>query len=180
MAEHGELVGPFPAGVDHESYDRLRRRVLWQLPMGLYLLGSAHGEEKNLMTLNWAMQVALRPKTLAVSVEKNAVTHRLIAAGGCFALSLLSREDRAVVRKFVKPAAHDAAARTLNGFSYETASTGAPIPSLALGFLDCEVRQQIDAGSHTLFLGEVVNAGGETEPDQAVLRMEDTRMSYGG
>jgi flavin reductase (DIM6/NTAB) family NADH-FMN oxidoreductase RutF len=180
MAEHAELVGPFPAGVDKEGYDRLRRRLLWQLPMGLYLLGSSHGEEKNLMTLNWAMQVATRPKMLAVSIEKTAVTYRLVKAGGCFALTLVSREDRALVRKFVKPAAHDEAAGTLNGFSYKTATTGAPIPSFALGFLDCEVRQELEAGSHGLFVGEVVDAGGGADSERAVLRMEDTRMSYGG
>lgn len=180
MAEEKELIGPFPKGVDEEAYDRLRRRILWQLPMGLYLLGSSAGGEKNLMTLNWAMQVAMRPKQLAVSIEKSAVTHRLVEEGGCFALSLLSREDRAVVRKFVKPATHDAAAGTLNEIAYTTATTGAPILTSAISYLDCEVRQRCDAGSHTLFVGEVVEAGGKGEEEAAVLRMEDTRMSYGG
>ncbi len=178
MADRHELVGPFPPGSDPESYDKLRRRLLWQLPMGLYLLGSAAGEEKNLMTLNWAMQVSTRPKQLAVSVERSALTHRLVAEGGCFALSLVSRQDRAVVRKFVKPAIHDREKKTLNEVAYKTATTGAPIPDLATGYLDCEVRQSLEAGSHTLFLGEVVDAGGGEGSE--VLRMEDTRMSYGG
>ncbi|HET9092773.1 MAG TPA: flavin reductase family protein [Acidimicrobiales bacterium] len=175
---HGDLVGPFPEGADPEEYDRLRRRVLWQLPMGLYLLGTSSGEAKNLMTLNWAMQVSARPKQVAVSVESSAVSHDLLAEGGCFALSLVDREDRALARKFVKPAAHDAASRRLNGVAYETAATGAPILAAAVGWLDCEVRQQVSLGSHTLFVGEVVAAGGGR--DAAVLRMEDTRMSYGG
>lgn len=180
MPERQELVGPFPSGADPDEYDRLRRRLLWQLPMGLYLLGSAAGEEKNVMTLNWAMQVSTRPKQLAVSVEKSAVTHRLLEEGGCFSLSLISREDRAVVRKFVKPAAHDPERATLNDIAYETAVTGAPIPAIATGAFDCEVRQSLDVGSHTLFVGEVVHAAGEAEAALPVLRMEDTRMSYGG
>jgi flavin reductase (DIM6/NTAB) family NADH-FMN oxidoreductase RutF len=178
MSQHGELVGPFPAKGDPEEYDRLRRRVLWQLPMGLYLLGSSAGDRKNLMTLNWAMQVSVRPKHVAVAVEKAAVTHGLVEEGRCFSLSLLPRSERAAVRKFVKPAEHDAAARTLNGFAYRTEATGAPIPEFAASFLDCEVRQLLDAGSHSLFLGEVVAAGGGD--DLEILRMEDTRMSYGG
>jgi hypothetical protein len=53
MPVHGDApVGPFPEGVDHEEYDKLRRRVLWKMPSGLYLLGSRHGERRNLMTLN--------------------------------------------------------------------------------------------------------------------------------
>src|SRR5579875_819175 len=126
MPGHGEVVGPVPEGSDPEEYDRLRRRVLWQLPMGLYLLGTFAGEERNLMTLNWAMQVAMRPKLVAVAVENEAVSHRLLVEGECFALSIIAREEKAVVRKFVKPALHDPAARTLNGIGYETAITGAP------------------------------------------------------
>ena len=180
MARHGDLVGPFPEGADPEAFDRLRRRVLWQLPMGLYLLGTGAKERKNLMTLNWAMQVSVEPKQVAVSVESSAFTHELLLDSGCFALSLVGREDRATVRKFVKPAEHDPAARTLNGLSYDTATTGAPIPQLAAAFLDCVVRQQLSVGSHSLFVGEVVDAGSAEEELPQVLRMEDTRMSYGG
>jgi flavin reductase (DIM6/NTAB) family NADH-FMN oxidoreductase RutF len=52
---HGdEPVGPFPPGVDPVEYDKLRRRVLWSMPSGLYVVGSRHGDRRNLMTLNWA------------------------------------------------------------------------------------------------------------------------------
>jgi len=40
------------------------------------------------------------------------------------------------------------------------------------------VRQQLELGSHVLFVGEVVAAGGD--PERPLLRMEDTRMNYGG
>ena len=39
MPPHQGLVGPFPAGHDPEEYDKLRRRVLWKMPSGLYVLG---------------------------------------------------------------------------------------------------------------------------------------------
>src|SRR5579864_1295584 len=113
---HGDApVGPFPEGSDHEEYDKLRRRVLWKMPSGLYLLGSRSGEERNLMTLNWASQVAFEPKLLAVSVEQTALTHRLVREGRVFSLNLVDREDRAIVRKFVKPVEADPGAETLNG-----------------------------------------------------------------
>ena len=49
------LVGPFPPGADPDAYDRLRRRVLWRMPAGIYLLGSAAHGRRNLMTHNLAM-----------------------------------------------------------------------------------------------------------------------------
>lgn len=33
-------VPPFPEGADPDEYDRLRRRVLWTMPSGLYVVGS--------------------------------------------------------------------------------------------------------------------------------------------
>ena len=52
----GEPIGPFPEGSDPGEYDKLRRRVLWTMPSGLYVVGSRSGDRtrKNLMTLNWS------------------------------------------------------------------------------------------------------------------------------
>ena len=173
-------VGPFPEGVDPEEYDKLRRRVLWSLPYGLYVVGSRAGERRNLMTLNFATQIAFEPKLVAIGVEREALTHELIAEGGCFALCTIDREDRAIVRKFTKPVDLDLGAMTMNGFGFHDGRTGAPVLDQAVAFLDCTVRQAVEAGSHTLFVGEIVEAGFQRPEDTPVLRMEDTRMNYGG
>ena len=179
---HGGLIGPFPEGHDdHEAYDRLRRRVLWTLPSGLYVLGSEAGGRRNLMTLSWAMQVATDPKLLSVGVESGAFTHELIQAGGVFALSILAREDRALVRKFGKPLEDDGTPGSLAGHEVTTAVTGAPILAVAAAWLDCRVVQTVELGSHSLFIGEVVDCAEHVDRlAGGVLRMEDTRMSYGG
>lgn len=173
-------MGPFPDGVDPEAYDRARRRILWSMPTGLFVLGSMSGGRRNLMTLNWGMQVATNPKIVAVSIETGAVTHALVRDGRVFSLNIISRADRAIVRKFVKPLDDDGDPSKLAGFDVVTAVTGAPILATAAAWLDCEVRSSLDLGSHTLFAGEVVQCGGEVGDDSEILRMEDTRMSYGG
>ena len=177
-------VGPYPAGVEgpeaEDEYDRLRRRVLWSLPYGLYVVGSRAGERRNGMTINFVSQVSMNPKLMGIGVEAEAVTHQLITEGGIFALNTISREDRAIVRKFTKPVEVDAEASTLNGFPFHDGLTGAPILDQAVAYVDCEVRQALDLGDHTLFIGEVVDAGFQADEDTDVLRMEDTRMNYGG
>jgi flavin reductase (DIM6/NTAB) family NADH-FMN oxidoreductase RutF len=177
--QHGP-VGPFPEGVDPEEYDKLRRRVLWTFPSGLYVIGSRDGERRNGMTANFVTQVSFDPKLVAVSVEKEAFTHQLIAASGVFVVNVIDRDDRAIVRKFTKPVEVDEVRHTLGEFAYHDGQTGAPVLDQALAFVECEVRQQVDAGDHTLFLGEVVNAGFQKAEDTEPLRMEDTRMNYGG
>jgi flavin reductase (DIM6/NTAB) family NADH-FMN oxidoreductase RutF len=177
-------VGPFPPGVDtpdqQEDYDKLRRRVLWSLPYGLYVVGSRAGERRNLMTLNWASQVSFEPKLVGVGVEKTALTHELIEQGGSFTLCTIARDDRAIVRKFTKPTEHDPVAGTLNGFAVHDGLTGAPILDQAPAWIECTVRTPVDCGGHTFFIGEIVGSGFQGPEDTEVLRMEDTRMSYGG
>jgi flavin reductase (DIM6/NTAB) family NADH-FMN oxidoreductase RutF len=181
----GPPIGPFPAGIEtdeqKEEYDKLRRRVLWKMPYGLYVVGARDGDERNLMTLNWATQVSFDPKLVGIGVEKDAYTHKLISNGGVFSLLILDREDRAIVRKFVKPVEADVEARTLNGFAFHDGVSGAPILDQAVAYADCRVTNPVDCGGHTFFIGEVIDARFQTGNEEVdVLRMEDTRMSYGG
>lgn len=187
----GDLVGPFPDGVeDPDAYDRLRRRVLWSFPTGLFVVGSTGpldgAVRHNLMTANLVVQVATEPKLVAVAVESGALTARLVRAGGCFSVSVLAREDRAVVRRFVKPVTDttvgdDGRPIEMAGQPVTVATTGAPILAGAMAWIDCRLHSADELGSHVLFLGEVVDVGGPSgEEDRDVLRMEDTRMNYGG
>jgi len=177
-------VGPFPTGVEtdeqRDTYDRLRRRALWTMPYGLYVVGSRSGDRRNLMTLNWATQVSFDPKLLGIGVEKPAVTHELIAASQRFSLGTIDREDRAIGRKFTKPVEIDEAAGTANGFAFHDAASGMPVLDQSPAWFDCEVRQAVDLGNHTFFIGEVLDCGFQRDEETPVLRMEDTRMNYGG
>jgi flavin reductase (DIM6/NTAB) family NADH-FMN oxidoreductase RutF len=175
-----EPVGPIPEGADPVEYDKLRRRVLWTMPSGLYVIGSRAGEQRNAMTANLVMQVSSDPKLVGVSVEREAFTHQLISDGRCFSVNIISREDRAIVRKFTKPVEVDEGARTLNGFPFHDGASGAPLLDQAVAFVDCRLERAVELGAHTLFIGEVVDAGFTGSEDTPVLRMEDTRMNYGG
>jgi flavin reductase (DIM6/NTAB) family NADH-FMN oxidoreductase RutF len=150
------------------------------MPSGLFIIGSRAGERRNGMTCNWATQLSFDPKLVGVGVEREAYTHELIRGGRVFSISIIDREDRAVVRKFVKPVEVDVEARTLNGFPFHDGPSGSPVLDQAVAWIDCELRQEVDLGGHTLFIGEVVACGFQRDEDTPVLRMEDTRMNYGG
>jgi flavin reductase (DIM6/NTAB) family NADH-FMN oxidoreductase RutF len=178
-------IGPFPprVGDDDEAradYDKVRRRLLWTFPSGLYALGSRSGDRRNAMTISWVSQVSFDPKLVAVGIEKTALTHELVEGGRAFSVCTIAREDRAIVRKLTKPVEVDETAMTLNGFPFHDGVTGVPILDQAPAFVECEVRQAVDCGGHTLFIGEVVDCAFQGPEDVEVLRMEDTRMSYGG
>jgi flavin reductase (DIM6/NTAB) family NADH-FMN oxidoreductase RutF len=197
---HG-IDGPVPAGREPEEYDRTRRRVLWSMPTGLFVVGARGATRSNLMTANWVMQIATSPKLVAVSLERGSVTLSLVEETGLFSVSVLARADRSLVRKFVKPVsdvelASDGTVEAMSGVPVVETDDGLPRLAAAVSWLSCAVRtaDRFDAlssegtASHVLVVGEVTdagergggNGGGEDEESSEVLRMEDTRMNYGG
>jgi flavin reductase (DIM6/NTAB) family NADH-FMN oxidoreductase RutF len=157
--------------------DELLNRVTWKIPNALALVGSRAGDERNGMTTSWITQLSMEPVLIGVGVDNTAVTHRLITEGGSFTVNLWNADDTRVFVKFSKPATDDGA--TLNGRAVRSATTGAPVFDEAIAWLDCEVRHTLDLGSHTLFVGEVVDAA-VNDDDARSASMSDTRMKYGG
>ena len=157
--------------------DELVNKVTWKIPNALALVGSKAGDERNAMTTSWITQLATEPVLVGVGVDNEAVTRRLIADGGSFTVNLWDATDTKVFVKFSKPAVDEGA--TLNGRPVRAATTGAPVFEEALAWMDCVVRHTLDLGTHTLFVGEVVDVAlrdGEARP----AAMSDTRMKYGG
>jgi flavin reductase (DIM6/NTAB) family NADH-FMN oxidoreductase RutF len=153
--------------------------VLWKIPNVLCLVGSRSGDEWNGMTTSWVTQVAMEPVLVGISVDAKALTHRLIADGGAFSVNLWDREDTRTFVKFSKPATKEG--DTLNGRPIREGVTGSPIFEEAVAFLDCRLVETLDLGSHSLFVGEVVDCGFQNDGEgREVARMEDTRMKYGG
>ena len=159
--------------------DELINRVTWKIPNALALVGSRAGEERNGMTTSWITQLSMAPVLIGVGVDNKAVTRRLIPEGGSFTVNLWDAEDTRPFVKFSKPATYDAGASTLNGRPVRDGATGAPIFEEAIAWMDCEVRHTHDLGSHTLFIGELVDAG-INDDDKRPASMSDTRMKYGG
>lgn len=151
-------------------------RVLWAIPNVLCLIGSRAGDEFNAMTASWVTQVAMDPVLVAVSIDTSALTHRLITAGQAFSVNLWDRADTRVFVKFSKPATHEGDA--LNGRPIRIGVTGVPVLTESIAFLECRVTRSLALGSHSLFVGEVVDCG--FPGDAEVARVEDTRMKYGG
>ena len=152
-------------------------KVTWKIPNALALIGSRAGDERNAMTASWITQLSMEPVLIGVAIDNDAVTRRLIADGGSFTVNLWNADDTRVFVKFSKPAIDDGS--TLNGRPVHSAVTGAPVFDEAVAWMDCEVRHRLDLGTHTLFVGEVV----DTAINDAAARtasMSDTRMKYGG
>lgn len=157
--------------------DELINRVTWKIPNALVLVGSRAGDERNAMTTSWISQLSMEPVLIGIGVDNSAVTHRLIADGRCFTVNFWDSDDTRVFVKFSKPASYEDG--TLNGRAVSEAATGAPVFDEAIAWMDCEVRQSVDLGTHTLFIGELM-AAAINDDEKRSASMADTRMKYGG
>ena len=159
------------------SSDEIINRVTWKIPNALALVGSRSGDEWNAMTTSWITQVSMEPVRIGIGVDNSAVTHRLIAESGVFSVNLWDSEDTRPFVKFSKPAVKEG--DTLNDRAIREGSTGVPIFSDAIAWMECQVWQAIDCGTHTFFIGDLVDADLVDEEPRAAA-MSDTRMKYGG
>lgn len=157
--------------------DELVNRITWKIPNALALVGSAANGERNAMTTSWITQLSMEPVLIGISVDNSAVTHRLISTSAAFTVNLWDADDTRVFVKFSKPAIDDG--ETLNGRTVRTATTGAPVFDEAIAWIDCRVHRSVDLGTHTLFVGEMVD-GAVRDDEARAASMSDTRMKYGG
>lgn len=133
------------------------RQVMGRFATGVTIVTSRLGEELHGMTANAVASVSLEPPLVLICVDKSADSHDIIDGSGIFALSILSLEQEGLADGFA--AKEGAAAHRLDGVPYHTRATGAPIIEGSLAYLDCRVVERFPGGDHTVFIGEVVDAG---------------------
>ncbi|MCD6333908.1 MAG: rubredoxin [Candidatus Latescibacteria bacterium] len=125
---------------------------------GLYVVSSRKGDRLNGQIANTVFQVTSEPATIAVSTNKQNLTHKFIRASRVFSVSVLSEESPlSFIGRFGFKSG-----RELDKFAevrYRIGGTGAPIVlDHTLAFLEARVIQEKDVGTHTVFIGEVADA----------------------
>ena len=130
------------------------RGVMRQWATGVSLVTAQDGGRPHGMTVSSFTSLSLEPPLVLISLENNARTHRMVIESGAFAVSILDAAQEDLADRFAGriPDGEDRFA----GLAYETAQTGSPLPQGALAFLDCEVVSAQPAGTHTVFIGQVV------------------------
>jgi flavin reductase (DIM6/NTAB) family NADH-FMN oxidoreductase RutF/rubredoxin len=131
-------------------------KAFHKLSYGIYIIASVFEGKKAGYIGNTAFQVTSSPAQIAISCHKNNDTHEIILKSGVFSLSVLKKDaSTSLIGEFGFMASSEmdkfAKVRT------EIHASGAPVVlDSSLAWFDCKVVQTLDVGSHTLFVGEVV------------------------
>lgn len=136
----------------------MNRAALHQISYGVYIVTSGKDGKFNGQIANSIMQATSKPATLAICINKENFTHELIRSSRKFVVSILSEAaPMTFIGLFGFKSGRDV--DKLKDVRSRPGVTGVPIVlDYALGFIEAGVEGEIDCGTHTLFVGKVVEA----------------------
>lgn len=136
----------------------MNTEAFFKVSYGLYIVSSKDGNNYNGHISNTVFQVTADPPKFVVASHKNNLTTSYIEKSNLFSVSILQQE---VDLDFLGPWGFKSG-KNIDKFrrtSYKLGKTGVPIVlDNAVAYLECEVVEKIDTGTHILFIGRVVDA----------------------
>lgn len=135
--------------ISSEAY----RDALRHFPAGVTLLTIRAGEEIHGLTVSAFASVSPEPPLIAVIIDRRHHAHTLLERDDAvFAISILAEDQRELSNRF----AWTESSERFEIGRWSAGATGAPVLADALAWLDCRVWARHPAGTHTVYLGEVV------------------------
>ena len=134
------------------------RRAFRDLSYGLYIVTSLDGDRLNGQIVNTVIQVTSDPARVAVILNNQNLTHEFISKSGLFGVSVLDESaPMTFMGLFGFRSGRDV--DKLSQVEFKIGVTGCPLVlEHALSVLEAKEINQIDLGTHTIFIGDTVNA----------------------
>ena len=135
----------------------MNMKAIQKICYGLYVISSKNGNKINGQIANTAFQITSDPPTVAISINKQNFTHEYIQDSKVFSVSMLSKEAPMIlIGNFGFKSGRDI--DKFKDAKFRIGVTGSPILlDYTIGYLDCEVLSSTDVGTHTVFIGKVVD-----------------------
>jgi flavin reductase (DIM6/NTAB) family NADH-FMN oxidoreductase RutF/rubredoxin len=133
-------------------------KTLHKISYGVYIICSKKDKKINGQIANALFQVTSQPPTIAVSINKQNLTHEYITKSNCFTVSVLSESaSLTFIGNFGFKSGRDI--DKFKDTKYKLDGNGVPLVlDYTLACLGAKVIDKIDVGTHTIFIGNVENA----------------------
>jgi len=128
------------------------RTLLGRFPSGVCVVTVDAGGQRLGLTVGSLVSLSLDPPLVGFAISREAAMHELLReAGGC-AISLLAAGQEWLAQHFARGVPPIA---MWHGVAVEPGAAGAPLLVGALGWLECTLREEVAAGTHTFFVCDV-------------------------
>ena len=134
----------------------MNKNAFRSLSYGVYIISTLDGERPTGCVANSVMQITSSPATIAVSMNHDNYTNSCIKKSGKFAISILTEQsDPELIGRFGFQSGNDT-----DKFDGMEALRKEDISVIldACGYIVCKVIDQMETATHTVFLGEVLDA----------------------
>ncbi len=129
------------------------RQVMRRVPSPVTVVTAATAEEMRGITIGSFTSVSLNPPLISFNVSHRARMHAVLLKAERFAVHLLRAEQVYLSQRFAEPGL--SGAEQFAGLAYRVEGHGMPILEGVLAVLYCRPYSRLEAGDHTIFVGEV-------------------------
>jgi flavin reductase (DIM6/NTAB) family NADH-FMN oxidoreductase RutF len=136
---------------------KLYKDVLSHFASGVTVVTTSADGVPHGLTVSAFSSVSVHPPRVLICLGNDTDSKPLIERAGAFAVHILGREHAGLGPRFAKLLAD--ADDPFTGIEYRSESTGSPILSECLAWLDCRVESTLTVGDHTILVGAVEAAG---------------------
>jgi flavin reductase (DIM6/NTAB) family NADH-FMN oxidoreductase RutF len=126
------------------------RQVLGHYATGVTVITALHDDKPYGLAANSFTSVSLDPPLVSFCAAHSSTTWPHIRAAGHFCVNILSDAQEELSRLFAMSGADK-----FSGIGWTRAATGAPVLEDALGWLDCVIEAEHEAGDHVIVVGRV-------------------------
>ncbi len=144
-----------------------------RFPHGVAVITVDADGERLGLTVGSLVSLSLEPPLVGIAASRQAAMHELLRRAGAFGVSLLAAGQESLAQHFARGVPPIA---LWHGIAMREGASGAPLLEGAVGWLECQIVQEVETGDHTLFVGEVV-AAEPGAPGQPLLRVESEYRS---
>ena len=117
------------------------------------------------LTVSAFVSISVEPPLIGIMIDRGHHAHQILESDGAvFAVNILAQGQEALSNRFAWKQDEDRFSEGL----WTTAATGAPVLEDALCWLDCTIHSKMEAGTHTIYVGEV-QACQEPSPEEQPL-----------
>jgi flavin reductase (DIM6/NTAB) family NADH-FMN oxidoreductase RutF len=150
-------------------------KALGRIPSGLYILTATWEGRVETMLASWLQQAGFKPPSISVALARDRAMGRMIAEAKIFGVTILSAEDKGLMKRFARPPAGD---DPLEGVALIDRPGRVPVLADGLAWLECELVGVHDfGGDHELVVGRIV-AGELLRNGQAYTHQRKTGFQY--
>jgi len=133
-------------------------KVFHKISYGVYVVSSKKGNQINGQIANAVMQVTSSPPQVAIALNKDNLTHEYVRTNKMFTVCILEQETPLnVIGLFGFKSGREV--DKFADVSSRLCPSGCPVlVDYSLGYVEAKVVHELDLGTHTLFVGEVIDA----------------------